>query len=736
MPAGAVIADGAGATACVDPGAPAPTLTTAADLVVTGFTGIGPAVTLTGAGPYPHGVDIVLGYTAAAVPKGFEHQVVILAKKGNAPAHAALISNMAVEPHLSRVHFHTPDVATYQPAIRTGGKKSIMRHYTFRAMAGPSMGGLGASINFWRHPDRYDALGVMGADVPADLTYVSALIGDFAAGGFCNAVDHSEAMIGQLCEPKRKPLVDQHELAFTYEKFLYQAGDGVGLTLNRNLYFKGNRDLARAMGNAAYYNPDSPYRPPGVPQSHLELPNQQACLTPVVLKKFYDRKYNPKGTYDVITYCDGNDSPNLGFGVFDPAIEQTVPVQIQLAVDVNGNGKRDSGEPVLVQSNEPFEDVGTDGKSSKDEAGYDAVKNPDPAGDDYHYLWNPTGTENNWKFDQGEPYQDVGVDGISMVTAGCPAMTGVPECYDYGEGNGKFDYVPTAQNWRDHDPRLRIEKLDPAQLERIDVYYDAGIRDFFNTHVATNSLMGALLSRGQPTRLYEGFPAMVNQAPSKERLYDVNKMDFAAFGRHLYVRYGNPDASESEINDGDGRHVGAPAQVIHRMQTLLYWFSHIWPGGDRRIIVGNTDMLKVNGEITVEGRKTPYTIVLPPGYNSPEGAATTYPVIYLGHGYGMQPVDLAAVAAIAQNAMLDERVPESRRMQKFIIVLVDAACRPEGDVAGGGPVDPAGDLCETGAFYTDHPEGPYNGEKIIIDLQAEIESKYRTRKAEDIAVEQ
>ncbi len=510
----------------------------------------------------------------------------------------------------------------------------------------------------------------------------------------------------------------------------------MGLTLNRKLYLKGNRDLARALGNAAYYNPDSPFVPPGVPASTLTLSNAAACAAPVKLKKFFDRKYNPKATYDVITYCDGNDSANLGFGVFDPAIEPTTPTQINLAVDVNGNGKRDSGEPLVFQSQEPYRHVGTAGKASKDEPGYDPVTNPDPSGDDYHYLWNPTGFENNWRYDQGEPFDDVGVDGVAALDGGCQAMSGVPECYDYGEGNGKFDYVPTALNWREHDPRTRIERLDATQLERIDVYYDAGIRDFFNTHVATNSLMAALLARGQPTRLYEGFPAMVGQAPAKEKLYDVNKIDFPSYGRNLYVRYGDPDASAQAIDEGDGRHVGAPSQVIHRMQTLLYWFSRVWPGGDRRIIIGNTDMLKVNGMINVAGRDTPYTVVLPPGYNSPEGADTRYPVIYLGHGYGMQPVDLAAVAAIAQNSMLDERVPESRRMQKFIIVLVDAACRPEGDVASNGPVDPNGDLCETGAFYTDHPEGKYKGEQIILNLQSEIDAKYRTRLPEDIVVEQ
>ena len=57
-----------------------------------------------------------------------------------------------------------------------------------------------------------------------------------------------------------------------------------------------------------------------------------------------------------------------------------------------------------MQGNEPFDDVGTDGVADAGEPGYDPVANPDPNGDDYHYLWNPTGTENNWRYDEGEPY--------------------------------------------------------------------------------------------------------------------------------------------------------------------------------------------------------------------------------------------------------------------------------------------------------------------------------------------
>ncbi len=411
-------------------------------------------------------------------------------------------------------------------------------------------------MNFWLHPERYDAVGVMGADPGPDLTYTLGMIHDFFFSGFCTA-DDGAGKIGQLCPPKRALLTDQGERMSSFESFLYEAGEGVGLTLRRSLYVRANRDLSRALGNGVYYNPDSPYLPPGVPASTLAQAPADACAQPVVLKSFFDERYNPDGKLDVITFCDGNDSDANGFGKFDPSVPETDPVQILLAVDVNGNGKRDSGEPVIVQGNEPFDDVGMDGLADADEPGYDPVSNPDPNGDDYHYLWNPAGTENNWRYDEGEPYQDVGVDGVPMSVGGCQAAHGVPNCYDYGEGNGHFDYAPGQASWRAADPRTNLEALGTADIDRLDTWYDAGIRDFFNAQVSTNSLMGALGEKGAPVRVWDGFPAIVGGAQANENAFDVNHVDWSTLGRHVYVRYGNPDLTEAVVEaTGDGRHVG------------------------------------------------------------------------------------------------------------------------------------------------------------------------------------
>ena len=42
------------------------------------------------------------------------------------------------------------------------------------------------------------------------------------------------------------------------------------------------------------------------------------------------------------------------------------------------------------------------------EAGYDPINNPDPAGDDFHPIFNPTGTEGNGRLD---PNEDLNANG-------------------------------------------------------------------------------------------------------------------------------------------------------------------------------------------------------------------------------------------------------------------------------------------------------------------------------------
>ncbi|MGZ3428645.1 MAG: hypothetical protein ACXVCV_18460, partial [Polyangia bacterium] len=332
MPTTATATTGAaGASACSEGGAVS--ATKSADLTVDGYKVVGPAITFAGGGSagagidatsFTHGVDFVVPYSPGKVPA--DRNVVVLVKKGSWPAHAGALVNVVVESAHDRVHFHAPDVATYQAAIKTTAGQKSTRHFTYRAVAGVSMGGFGSSVNFWLHPERYDAIGVMGADPGPDMTYTLGMIHDFFFSGFCTAADGAN-MIGQLCPPQRKLLGTQGERLSTFESFLYEKGAGVGLTLRRSLYVRANRDLSHAMGNGVYYNPDSMYLPPGVPDTTLAMTPANFCSQPIVLKKFFDKRYNPDGKLDVITFCDGNDSDANGLGKFDPAVAPTDPAQ-------------------------------------------------------------------------------------------------------------------------------------------------------------------------------------------------------------------------------------------------------------------------------------------------------------------------------------------------------------------------------------------------------------------------
>jgi hypothetical protein len=189
------------------------------------------------------------------------------------------------------------------------------------------------------------------------------------------------------------------------------------------------------------------------------------------------------------------------------------------------------------------------------------------------------------------------------------------------------------------------------------------------------------------------------------------------------------------MQTGDGRHVGTAVQAIHRAQMLFYFFGRVWPDGDVDTNVTTSGKTYKTSFTTSNGRVTPYAVVTPPGYDDAGNASKTYPVVYLMHGYGMKPEDLAGVSIVASAAMVNENVPPERRMQKMIIVYVDAVCRPGGDVNDPNGAHPlTGDLCEEGAFYVDHPDGLYQGEQMLSELQAKIEKDYRARPPGDVDV--
>ncbi len=705
-----------------------------ADLAPAGFRALGPAVSFSPDGAaQPVDLRFTLPYLPARLPAGARTGSMVVFIKRHGKVRGLMLVNPETDSKAGRLTFSLDELSTFQVAISKKAGTKVKRRFVYRAMVGFSMGGGAAAVIGLRNPDKFDFLGPLGGEPAGHLDYFMDMLRNSHLAGFCTAQDEKagKGKLGALCPLPRGPLPGQHELLMSYEKMLYQKGQGVGLTLKRDLYMRGVRDIMRAYGNPMYYNPEHPLLPPGVPASHLTQ-SSEVCGKPIKLAKLYDREYNPTGSKPVITFCDGNDSSAKGLGVFDPSIKQTRPTQVYLAVDLNENGKRDSGEPVVVHALEPFSDVGVDGKADAAEAGYDAKTNPDPAGDNYHYLKNPAGTERNWHHDKGEPYEDVGVDGVKGT---CQAKKGVKECYDYGEGNGKFDWVPAVDRWLKHDPLELYAKLTVAQRERLDVWADAGIRDFLNSHVATNGMMGQLARTGQPVRLYEAFTRLHGKDAPK--YFDFVKVDWQNVGKNAYVRYGDPTLSQTVVEKtGDGRHVGTAIQVINRTLSFFAMAQKRWPGGDRE--TKNVDVTSSNFKKNITfkspstGQDRPFAMFLPPGYFQKENATKRYPVIYFLHGYGQTPDELIDLSSLFANYMVGTTIAEKDRYQKFIIVYVDGRCRPGGKI----PLKDTGDRCEQGTFYLNSAvdKSTAKMETLMLELIDHVDKNYRTKKPADVEI--
>ncbi|HEX4453218.1 MAG TPA: alpha/beta hydrolase-fold protein [Kofleriaceae bacterium] len=695
------------------------TIACSPDIAPDGYVALGPAVAFGAEGTWSDRAFLLtLPYKAARLPDGADRRHVrIVAQHPNGQPYFPPVSNRLIDDddtYASRVTFDSGELTTYQVVAAMDAGAPRTETFAFNAIMGVSMGGNASMAIALRHPDKFDAFADMGGEPGPSMTYTLNMVYNYVYGGFCDAASDK---LGQLC-PNTAQWPEQYETAEDFEHLLYQAGSGVGLTLDRTFYMQGTRDIARAFGNPALYNSESAYAPPGVGSDYLAEPAATRCGSggEVALDNFYDARFNPTGSASVITFCDGGDSAALGLGVFDPSLPQTDPAEITLAVDLNGNGKRDPGEPLVTQASEPYSDVGSDGLADVDEPGYDPVTNPDPDGDDYHYLRNPNGTEGNGTWDPGEPYSDYGLDGIQNT---CQATSG-SGCYDYGEGNGKWDLSPSIAAWYANDFVAEVGALTDAQRTHMGMWFDAGIRDFLNNSVSTNQAIGQALAKYQlPFMVYDNFGGL--QTGANEATYDFTQVPWAEMPKNGYLRYGNPDASADEIADGDGRHVGTANEIIYRIESAFAYLNQYLPDGDLSdTLDGGQALMGQTFMSPSTGRTVSFAMFLPPGYSTSTG---TYPVVYVLHGYGQKPDDLVSVASIVANYMISTE-PLATRMQKFIMVFPDGECEPG---SPGVPVTGGGDGCEQGTFFLDSPDGQAKGETEILELMDYIGSNYRTK---------
>ncbi len=623
---------------------------------------------------------------------------------------------------------------------------------TFRTLAGVSMGGGTAARLGFTYPELFDVVGIMGTPF-ADNEFFWGVIKENFMGGFC-PLDQLEDLIanegpeaindrdnplafcgthdvypleGGQQVSKDFPAVEGSECYFFRSDYnhWYRGPDaGRGGTFSRNGLIEIFHDIVMAYGNPFYYNEADPYFPPGVsptwhvPPQDNAFDRQALCNNPITISGMYNREYNPDGSYDVITYCEGSDGDS---GAYDPAGNGRYRnvIEYTLAVDLNGNGLRDYGEPLVINDRERYLDYGLDGLKSEDEPGYDPDTNPDPAGDDYDPMTNPNGFEHNFTHDEGEAYDDDGLDGV-------------PATGDYGEGNGTYDLSPVLQRIFDRSPGLLFSRIDDTQVDRLDIWIDAGIRDFINSAQITNALYSKIAARQADSTVYNDF----RNLPGVEGGYAYYKPDYTrdGMGQVAYLRYGKPETcpNTDEVL-GDGNHVGP--DIIHRIYTLISFISARVPpqGRDNYINGVVSDLGSPNGSLTdygelssyyseALGRDMAFGVSLPPDYYLEE--ERDYPVMYFFHGQGQSADDMVAIGYVLFGNMKEaakaERSAEGYSdFQKMILVWVDGDC--------------IGDDCWTGNFYADFeglPRKDRNFEQAFIELVNHIETNYRVKKPE------
>ncbi len=565
------------------------------------------------------------------------------------------------------------------------GTAPAPRTWVFRAIGGVSMGA--ASVNLaLQHPDYFDAAGGLGGYI--DVRYMVAAGLRLQLAGFCSlkslqqamtdGIDLNDATKAPLCGPAT-PL---YELEFAQD-FNHLHFDDNGATFDRRFYRRVFQNLTMAFGNfTTGENPDSAYLPAGVDAAdhYARSPSARcAAALPVPATQAYNAEYNPMGTYAVIPFCDQDRSSDKTFpeSQFDPNTKSNQPWDILLAVDLNGNGKRDIAEPVFLNARERFEDVGVDGCPSVREDGQGGclakgapAAKGDPNGDDFHWWDNAGGTEGNDWHDVdatdpsiAEPYDDFGLDGVAGTK-------------DEGEADGVYSVSKAFQRARDVSAATAIALLKADKLKDLDLFLDSGIRDGLHAGVSTRRVVAALKARGEDVRFYKdhaGKPGSLLPSLQNAEILDKGfTADYstATLGKHIYVEYGKTNPSPADLKAGDGKHVGTTQQALHRIMTFMAWAITRFPDPDSAptpsASLGISDSRHIYSP-ALKARRN-FVVALPPGYDDPANKDRRYPVLHFLHGLGMSVTDLAPAGLILTSKMADGDMP------KAIVVFANGEC--------------------------------------------------------------
>lgn len=671
---------------------------------------------------------------------------------------------------------------------------------TYRVIGGVSMGGIGAAALGLSRPERFDGVVTLGG--PLDAAFFSRMLGDFVLSGFCSREDLEAILAADPTRLNDPAVIDacarpatpgrwEHPNDFNHWHTTTNGG-----TFDRVSYIHMVTDLFLAYGNMVTENAASPVAPPGVDAARIRSFPADFCTNPTVVRGLRNAEYNPDGRYDAITFCDGepslyycsdgkepvdfcsepanivtplpesqaqafanawcqtkggavrvnkNDDPLywLGHsGRVDPCRQPTESQGILLAFDYNGNGRRDYGEPVVVNAEERYDDVGADGCANAFEDGAGGCTSTggasgDPNGDDYDADANPFGTEGNWRWDEGEPFRDDGLDGV-------------PGTGDFGEGNGAFDMSAGRRRLFALDGRTNFRAMTPEARGRINVLADGGIRDIFNLGLMAKHLFSAVKAlRTTPVGEYRDFAAIPGMADRRTGNFNPWNRAWRNVPKDILLLYGKETPSDADLINGEGDHVGTAGQAVNRFSVVFNWVANLWPNLERPASPFGSaveDAQRVETFYSQKlGAKWEYAVALPPGYALPENADKRYPVAYLLHGYGMDPSGFMATGLITDTFVVDSDV----QLRPVIYVYPSGRCcfinASTGEKDCRSTDDEGRDIgrlpgwvreCNSGTFWVNRrgygpgDDTPYGD--ALFELMEHIDTEYRTQPAAEV----
>ena len=248
-------------------------------------------------------------------------------------------------------------------------------------------------------------------------------------------------------------------------------------------------------------------------------------------------------------------------------------------------------------------------------------------------------------------------------------------------------------------------------------------------------------------REFKGIPGMINSRTGNFAPWNSR---WKTLPRDIMMLYGKEQPTDEDRVGGEGDHVGTPEQAINRFYVMFNWAAAMWPNLDRPATpFGGASASERQRLEWFESKalkaKREYAIALPPGYELPENKDKRYPVLFLLHGYGMDPKGFVGTALITDSYVTDKDVNFRPMIQVypsgrccFVNRTTRAKdCRELDDSGADLDKNPAWEReCHSGSFYVNRRGYTPDDETLYADsffeLMDHIDQTYRTQPAADV----